>query len=453
MLIAKAHKIYDKLRSSYWFIPALFALVALIMAVNLLFFDFYNQRVRLIEFSWITLTGAEGSRAILTTVAGSMITVIAIVFSITIVSLSLASQQFGPRLLQNFMRDRGNQYVLGTVTATFLYCLLVLRTISETSEDGFVPHISILFAVLLGLVCVGVLVYFIHHVAEAIQVTNIIANVSGDLAGLIDRLFPDKAAGEYSTIETDFTVAEALPRKFDQESWPVASEREGYLQMIDQDGLRSLAEEEELIIKILHRHGHFVLPGEDLVLVWSKKIEPSATLARKINNYFFLGAKRTLVQDMEFLINELVEIAGKALSPGINDPFTAITCIDNLGARLSDLACRVFPSVLVRDREKEVRVVTHPVTYPKIVEAAFNQVRQYGRDNAAITIRLLETIDKLMYFTYNEEHRQELLRQANMIDKGCCDGLLEENDRQKVHQLYQQVLTSAKERIGMNRAE
>ncbi len=449
MRVVKLRNSYEKLRSSYWFIPSLMAVMAGVIAYDLLILDQYNERNRLIDLSWITLTGAEGARSILSTIASSMITVVAIVFSITIVSLSLASQQFGPRLLQNFMRDRGNQYVLGTVTATFLYCLLVLRTISATTPNEPVPHISILFGVGLAILSVGVLIYFIHHVSESIQVTTIVAGVSRDLEAVIERLFPQKVDQTPVTHVPELDLAGELPNDFDQQSQVIPSTRGGYLQAIDQDGLLALAAKNNLIIQILHRHGHFILPAADLVRVWPKEASEDKALAEAINAHFITGPKRTQAQDLEFLINELVEIAGKALSPGINDPFTAITCIDHLGAQLSALAQRVFPSVVVRDRESRVRVVAYPVNFECLVDAAFNQIRQYGRNDAAITIRLLETIEKVIPFTWSHEQRNALLRQAAMIERGSHKGLPEEEDRKQAHERYLKIFTTLERCFGL----
>jgi uncharacterized membrane protein len=445
MMGAKISSYYNKLRASFWFTPALMAFTICILAANLLILDVYNQRHGFISFTWITLTGAEEARAILTTIAGSMITVIAIVYSITIVSLSLTSQQFGPRLLQNFMRDRGNQYVLGTVTATFLYCLLILRSVNETPHNFFVPHISILFALGMAILCVGVLIYFIHHVSESIQVTNIISRISHDLAKLTDRLYPEKVKRDSNLHETEQSIIEELLKDFERQAETIRSARSGYIQSIDYAGLLDFARGKDLIIRILHRHGHFVMPGADLAQIFPKEAAQKEDLSESVNSYFITGSKRTQEHDLEFLIDELVEIAGKALSPGINDPFTAVTCIDHLGAELCTLAQRVFPSILWRDHEKRVRIVSYPVSFGRLVDAAFNQIRQYGQRDAAVSIRLLETVNKIIPFTWNEEQRSALFRQAKMIERGRLEGLAEEEDRQKVHLRYQEILTTLKE--------
>lgn len=445
----KIANILEKLRSSYWFIPSVMAIQAGILAFILVYLDLLNERSGLIDLTWINRTGAAGARAILSTVASSMITVTGIVFSITIVTLSLASQQFGPRLLQNFMRDRGNQVVLGTVTSTYLYCLLVMRTVSDEAGFRFVPHLAILAAVLLAVLCVAVLIYFIHHVAESIQVTNIIAAVSQELSAGIQRLFPDKLCEAASARESSLALEEMLPAGFEHQARPVPAHTSGYLQAVDLTGLLQLAEETDLVIRIKHRVGHFLVAGSPLVEVWPAKSADSVEMAKAVNEHFITGHKRSQEQDLEFLINELVEIAARALSPGVNDPFTAISCINHLGVALCELATRVFPPILKKDQDNRLRIIAYPTSFDRLVDAAFNQIRQYARTHAAVTIRLLENIQVILPFTRFPEQREALLRQATMIEQGSHDGLPEEADRRDVHDRYLSLFKTVEECFGL----
>ena len=445
----KFANIYEKLRASYWFLPSVMAIMAGALAFILVKLDLANEQRGLIDLSWISLTGAAGARAILSTVASSMITVTGIVFSITIVTLSLASQQFGPRLLQNFMRDRGNQFVLGTVTSTYLFCLLVMRTVSDGPVSRFVPHLSILVAVLLAILCVGELIYFIHHVAESIQVTNVIAAVSRELAAEIHRRFPKKISEAVGERETEYALEVLLPEGFNDQIRPVPALSSGYLQAVDLPGLLKLAEDRDLVIRIGHRVGHFIVAGTPLVEVWPGEAANTEELAKSVNGFFITGHKRSQEQDLEFLINELVEIAARALSPGVNDPFTAISCINHLGVSLCDLAQRIFPPVLKKDGENRLRIIAYPTTFDRIVDAAFNQIRQYGRTHAAVTIRLLESIRVVLPFTCYPEQREVLLRQAAMIERGSHDGLPEEADRRDLHERYLAIFQTVEKCFGL----
>jgi uncharacterized membrane protein len=188
---AKLDHFLFQLRSSYWFVPSVMALLSIGVALGMIVVDQSVGEDGIQGYWWIYAGGPDGARAVLATVAGSIISVAGVTFSIKIAALTLASQQFGPRLLRNFMADRGNQFVLGTFIATFLYCLLVLRTVRSWEDAEFVPHLSVTLGVLLAVASLGVLIYFIHHIAASIQASNVIARVSGELQAAIDRLFPE----------------------------------------------------------------------------------------------------------------------------------------------------------------------------------------------------------------------------------------------------------------------
>jgi uncharacterized membrane protein len=364
-----------------------------------------------------------------------MITVVGLVFSLTLVALSLASSQFGSRLLRNFMRDTTNQVVLGTFVATFLYCLLVLRTIRRADESAFVPHLSVTLGVLLAVASLVVLIYFIHHIAISIQADEVIARVGAELLQGIDRLFPEQigqGAPGYDTAGTDG----GLPEGFEREACPVAADGDGYLQLIDTDRLMELATREDLLLRVERRPGHYVVVGCPLLLVWPGE-RVNDQLVEQVNSAFLLGSQRTSVQDIEHAVNQLVEIAVRALSPGINDPFTAVTCVDRLGSALSRLAQRETPSPYRRDGQNKLRVVTPPTTFVGVVDAAFDQIRQYSRSSAAVTIRLLETIAVIAGATRRPEDRAALRRHAKMIARGGREGLPEEEDRRSVEERYQ----------------
>ena len=445
----KISNLYERMQSSYWFIPSIMAVQAAAFATLMLYVDLLNQKFSFLDLSWINLTSAAGGRNILSTVASSMITVTGVIFSITIVSLSLTAQQYGPRLLQNFLRNRGNQIVLGTVTATFLYCLLVLRTINESQEHGFVPHLSILGGLGLAVLCVGMLIYFIHNITVSIQVSNVIANVSRDLDRMVERLFPDERPGSITPRENEMTLVDLIPEGFSEQARPVSCETAGYLQAIDHDGLLDLAIEHSLVLRILHRVGHFLVPNTDLVEVWPGETVDDPEFCKQINQNFITGRQRTQNQDLELLANELVEIAGRALSPGINDPFTAMSCIDHLVLALCNLAQRAFPSPGRRDRDNNVRVIDLPPSFRRIVDLAFDQIRQYGSSHTAVTLHLLEEIKRIMPFTRNTEQRDALLRQAAIIEQSSQNALPVTDDRERVHASYLEIYEKLEKHFGL----
>lgn len=199
--MSRLRALWEYLRGTYWAVPSAMAVAAAGLSFGAIQLDEFTTTTVLDRLSWVYTGGPEGARAVLSTIASSMITVAGVTFSITIVALTLASQQFGPRLLRNFLRDPGNQIVLGTFVSTFIYCLLVLRTVRGSDEEEFVPHLAVTLGVGLAMLSLGVLIYFIHHVATSIQAARIIANVAEDLEGAINQLFPDSVGEDASTAD------------------------------------------------------------------------------------------------------------------------------------------------------------------------------------------------------------------------------------------------------------
>ncbi|GJL48784.1 DUF2254 domain-containing protein [Candidatus Nitrospira salsa] len=432
---------WDHLRSSFWFLPATMSVLAIALSFTMIKLDEEFASTVIEHVPWLWARGPDGALSLLSTIAGSMITIAGVVFSITIVALTLASAQFGPRLLRNFMRDRGNQISLGTFISTFLYCLLVIRAVKGGEPDQvFVPSLSIAVALVLAVASLGVLIYFMHHVSLSIQAPQVVAVVAEDLHHAIDRLFPNKIGEEKNTTHNHHGEKD-VPADFEEMASPVRATRGGYIQAIDTDGLMNLAEEKDILIRIERRPGHFVVKKAPLVMVW-----PGARLddeiVEQIMETFILGVQRTQEQDVEFAIDQLVEVAVRALSPGINDPFTAINCIDRLGEALCHAAGRTFPSPYRYSEHHGLRVIAFHVTFPSMIEAAFNQIRQYGRSSVGVTIRLLESIEVILTCVHLEKDRHALREQANMIKRRSEETLFEELDRREVNKRYQAVMTA-----------
>ncbi|MBD2534224.1 DUF2254 domain-containing protein [Nostoc flagelliforme FACHB-838] len=432
----KISKLWDQLHSSYWFIPAVMAVLATALAFTMLNLD-RTGKVN-IDYWWVYTGGADGARSLLGSVAGSMISVAATAFSITIVALQLAASNFGPRLLRNFMQDTGNQIVLGTFISTFIYCLLVLRTIHGEGDgyEKYVPQLSVTVGTLLAIISIGVLIYFIHHASTIIQASHIIQNVSEDLHSAIDRLFPKKIG--YGEPEDSLGVEE-IPMSFEKEALPIRANGTGYLQAIDDEELMKIACKHNSLIRLKVRPGKFLIQGSDLVLVFPGK-KVNKKLIKQMNDAFILGKERTEQQDVEFPINQLVEIALRAISPAVNDPFTAIRCIDRISAGLCHLVQRDFPSPYRYDKNKKLRFITKGVDFQGLVNRAFNQIRQYGKSDAGVTIRLLEAIAVIATYTNNSKYQASLRHHADMILQDSREGLSQEQDRKDVEESYYQVI-------------
>jgi uncharacterized membrane protein len=430
----KLAKLWDALHTSYWFLPGILAIVSIMLAVITLTLD---QSIDFDDWDWIYAGGPEGARAVLSAIASSMVSVTATSFSITIVAMQLAASTFGPRLLRNFMQDTGNQIVLGVFIGTFIYSLLILRTIYNEDFDLFVPHLSVTVGIALAILSIGVLIYFIHHASTIIQASHVLDSVSNDLDKAIDRLFPEKIGVNPDATERPHT--EDVPPDFQLQAYPIKSPRNGYLQAINDEKLMEIARKYNLLIHVKFRPGKFLVQGSELVLVWPG-IRVNQKLKRQLQKIFILGKERTEQQDVEFPIQQLVEIALRALSPGINDPFTAIRCIDRLSAGLCYLVQRQFPSPYRYDYDNQLRVIAPSLDFEGIVDQAFNQIRQYGKSDASVTIRLLEAIASIATYTQNPQHRQVLRRHADMIEHGSHEGLSETQDRKDVQKKYDHVI-------------
>jgi uncharacterized membrane protein len=430
---ARLGTVWDSLRSSYWFVPGLMAASAIALAFVMVTLDQTSNSGPIENLGWIYTGGPDGARTVLSTIAGSMITVAGTAFSIVIVALQLASSQFGPRMLRNFMQDTGNQVVLGTFIGTFIYCLLVLRTVRGDNYNVFVPQISVTVGIMLAIASIGVLIYFIHHASTSIQAWYIIGQVTDDLNHSIDHLFPQKIG--HGIPQTKRRWVEEIPVNFDREASPILATGSGYLQVIDQEKLMKLAQSKDLILRLNYRPGKFIVQGSELVMVWPGE-RVKEKLTKQINQAFILGLERTEQQDVEFSVNQLVEIALRAISPGINDPFTAIRCIDQLSAALSRLAQRDFPSPYRYDDNNNLRVIAHPVTFANLIDDAFNQIRQYGRSDVAVSIRLLEAIATIASQTNNKKDRAVLLRHANTIKQSSQEAVSVESDRKDIEERY-----------------
>jgi len=346
------------------------------------------------RLGWLYESGPEGARAILSTIAGSMITVAGLTFSITMLTLQLASSQFGPRLLRSFMRDRGNQLVLGTFTSTFLYCLLVLRSVRGTEASSFVPHLSVTIGVLLAAFSLPVLIYFIHHVATSIRIETVLAELAVETRVAIDRLYPEQLGQDSPAREMGGSYCSLENSDVGSEARQIRPKDSGYVQRVDEEALMGIAIKRDLVIRIDARPGRFVTDRVALLSAVPPERVSDDTVAA-LRGAFVIGPDRTTAQDLEFSLRRIVEIAQRALSPGTNDPTTALYCIDRLEEALCRLAKREIPSPVRVDAQGGLRVLTSVNTFEDLACPAIAAVARYGTGDADVIRRLLEMIEEL----------------------------------------------------------
>lgn len=427
----------ERLRNSYWFVPSLMLLGSAVLAGATIRIDdgFDPEKIEWLG-QLVYSGGPDGAREVLGTIASSMITVAGVVFSITIVTLQLASSQFGPRMLSNFMRDRGQQLTLGTFVSTFLYSLLVLRAI-RSDEPRTVPHLSVTVALLLAVASLSVLIYFIHHVATTIQAPNLIAAISKELVRATDLLFPD-----VENVETAAAPSREpdLPDDFDTRSRRVPAKETGYVQVIDLERLVSVARDHDLLIRLETRPGRFVVNDTTFARAYpAERVTDEA--ADAIAGCVVAGSRRSSQDDIEFPIKQMVEIAVRALSPGINDPFTANTCVDQLSSGLCELAAREFPSPHVVDQDGHVRVtVGDPVTWGRMVGGAFDQVRQSADFHVSVYVHLLESLTRIAGCVRRPDRLEPLAREARLVLEAARRNVEDEADQVTIQQRYDDLL-------------
>ena len=434
----------EELRTNLWLVPAILILGALGLCVLTLRLDQAAYHGQFRPPTWVISGTADTARQLLTSIAASVITVVGIVFSITIVTLTLASTQFGPRMLRNFIRDRGTQLTLGTFVATFVYCVVVLMSIGPGDRGEFVPHISITTAFGLVLIDLAVLIYFIHHIATQIQLPQVIASIAQDLAQAVALQSADQPRFAAQEPEQGPTLDELLAR-IENSGSVIRTPTSGYLQFIRHKTLIRIATEADAVIRLPYRPGHFLVEGRELASVWP----PDA--ADRVADYLAraqaTGPHRTLTQDVAFGVDQLVEIALRALSPAVNDTFTALTCIDWLGDCLCKIAPVWTPTQIHRDSRGVIRVISDQVSYERLVQRAFEKIRQASRGMPAVMIRQLEALTTIMEQTTDPQRAEVLMDQAAMIQRANADSVPDPSDRADVDRRYV-ALRALRERLN-----
>jgi len=426
----------EALRTTLWIVPTVLVVVVAALFAVTYGLDRAAYRGDLTLPSWIHQDSADAGRQLLSAIAAAVITVVGVVFSITILSLTLASQQFGPRMLRNFIRDLGTQFTLGTFVATFVYAVLALGSITTHGGRDFVPNLSITVALGLLFVDLVVLIYFIHHIATSIQLPEVIAGISRDLQRAVEAEFPRVLSPGPAAADLG-----ALRRQLNDEGAPVPAGTSGYLQFVGYDELVRIAESSGSIIQLLYRPGHFVTAGLPLARVWPTRAAPA--VVRALDRAHLTGPNRTLAQDPVFAIDQLVEIAIRALSPAVNDTFSALTCIDWLAAGLCQISERTLPVGVRRDGHGDVRLIEPGADYARIVNRTYDKIRQAGRGMPAVAIRQMDSLAKVLEYTTTRDQRAALLRQAEMIASAARSAIPEEHDSDDVEVRHRLVVDLA----------
>jgi uncharacterized membrane protein len=428
----------EAMRTTLWIVPT-----AMVAAVTLLFVGTYalDRAADHGSFSlpgFITSGSPDAARQILIAIAAAVITVAGVLFSITILVLQLASQQFGPRMLRNFIRDLGTQFSLGAFVATFVYSVLALGAVESAPARDFVPHISVTVSLTLTLVDLGIVIYFIHHVASSIQLTSVVSGIARDFRSTLSNI-RDDAAKAQSSVAGGPDPSELSERVLAVGA-PVFASASGFIQAVGHRQLMTIAVSSDTVIRLVRRPGHFVLEGQPVAFVVPAYAAPdvSEALARA----HIVGPNRTLTQDLGFAVDQLVEVGIRALSPAVNDTFTALNCIDWLGDCLCHAAASQLPDGIHRDTAGNIRIIEPVITLDRLVKGATDKIRQAGSGMPAVLIRQLENLGKLLRVVRIPEMRAVVESHALRILRAGDETVRDAADRADIHAAYDAAMSA-----------
>jgi uncharacterized membrane protein len=382
-LFARLQALKSRFASTLWLIPVISTCTAAALAAVIAGID-RGLTTGGLGRHWLITTN-EAGRTILSVVAGSMMTIVGVVFSVTIVTYSIAASQFGSRVLRSRTEDYVTHITFACFLGTSVYSLVALGATGSVAEEESAPHLTVFTAIVLAVASLIVLIYFIRHVATVIQATELIAQISRDLRASIDRMFPEDS--EPAKEQQDATAPQELQTDHYE---TICLSRDGYIQTIEVGNILEACRESDAVLELIKRPGDYATPADSFARVYSRtKGKSLEELTRAVRSAVTLGNHRTPVQDVNCSIHELAQVAVRSLSPGINDPYTAMNCIDSLSSGLAVLAGRRSPSAVRHDQEGVPRLIAYPVSLEQALSAAFDQIEHYAHDNAPVRQRLI----------------------------------------------------------------
>lgn len=426
----------SKITDSFWFLPLAMGVLGIIFAWTMVWIDHFliNNAIDI----KIADVGAEGGRGILTAIAGSILGVAATSFSITTSVLATASSTYGPRLVRNFMADSRNQFVLGSFVASFLYALMVLRTVRDVGDIGtaFVPNLAISVAIIMAIVNVVLLIYFIHHIADSIQISTLVSRVRDDLIHCIDALYPLAKNDDDDNIPRD-RFTEELPN---EPPIVVHSQSDGFITWIDYEKLVSEAEQQNEHIKLLVQPGDYVHYDMPLANVWTMGGNVSGREFSWIAYQVHIEQTRTPYQDIRYAVQQPVDITIRALSPGLNDPYTAINALRGLGSGLTRLAIRSNAPAVLFDERTIPRVHQKNIAIEHMLDSAFRTLRSNVTRSLDATMAVLELAENILTVARHDSYKQVVMRAIEHTRDAFLESSAPEVDKQIVASASEQIL-------------
>ena len=438
---------WDRLKVSFWFAPALMALGAVLLAWAMYWLDTLIPNDAL-QSSRFVLSGSPAElRSTLLNIAGTVLATAGVVFTLLTLPLSTVAAQYGSRLLRVFLGDRTTQFVLGMFVGTFVYCLAAALSIPPVDVEPEPPQMTASLGVYLMLATFATLIVLVQHISTMLQAPNIAAAAGAELRKVVNaELSSEVTSGDNMQDGSETLLAPApdaqgtppaLPKT---ESYPVRVRSTGYIQFIDPEIMLTLAREKDLVIRLLHQPGHYVQSGAAVALIWpASRVDEQVD--KLIRRAFQIGNGRTPTQDLEYAVNQLTEMAVRAMSPAINDPFTAMTCLDHMGDGLAKFIRQGEKGALYYDRDGRLRLVLEPVTFAALLSAAFDMLRHASCDTASVLLHMLAVIGRIGQEAPAPEARQLLRRHVSLIQAESQVGDLIEQDRQAIERSAEALRT------------
>ena len=399
-------RIIDAFRTQLWPVPAIGVLIALIAGVGLpKLEDALREWLPDTVANYLFGGGPAEARELLSAIASSLITVTSLTFSLTVVTLQLASGQYSPRLLRTFARDRFVQFTLALFLSTFVYALTVLRSVRDASAvaDLFVPKISVTLAFVLAVVSVVGLVLFLAHLVREIRVETMMHTVSTDA----------KISAKAVFAERDSAPPEPPPPSPPWAS-TICAASSGFLVAVDEAALLSAAVDADAVVRVHRPAGDWLVRGTPIASAWHSGSDDALdgdaldTLRRRVANAVHTGEERTPVQDAGYGLRQLTDVAVRALSPGINDPTTAVHALGYSSSLLCEFATRRLGDKVLTDDDGAPRVVLNRPGLAELLDLAVSQPRRYGADDPAVLSRLFILLRELAWCAQDAEQKQAI---------------------------------------------
>ena len=426
----KARYQWDRMKVSFWFAPAVMAVGAVLLAWIMYWLDSLIPN-EVLANSRIVLSGTPGEmRSALLGIASSVLATAGVVFTLLTLPLSTVAAQYGSRLLRVFLGDRTTQLVLGTFVATFVYCVAAALSILPTQVEPNGPQLTVTVGLLLMMATFSSLILLVQHISTMLQAPNIAAAAGVELRDVVRAEMPDQVVSRDGCPGESGLLPDSLVEK---DAYPIRVTQTGYIQYIDPHYILTLAREHDLVIHLLRKPGHIIWHDARVALIWPSSAVDEE-LDRQIRSAFRIGNGRTPTQDVAYAVNQLVEMAVRAMSPAINDPFTAMTCLDHIGEGLALFIQQGEKKPCYYDQDNKLRLILEPVTFIELLNDAFDMLRHASSDNASVLLHMLEVIDNVGQKTDSREARQELLRHAHLIQIESQAGAIIEWDRERISQ-------------------